>query len=137
VTIAVPNDELGPASASDLAARFELEYKRLYGRIASGNPLEAINWRVVASASTPGLPLEHLARRDGAMARQMIKGTRPVYLPERGGFADVEVYDRYALMPDFSFVGPAIVEERESTVVIGDRAKIVVDALLNLVVSMP
>ena len=36
---------------------------------------------------------------------------------------EVPVYDRYRLGPGAAFVGPAIVEERESTTVIGAGAR--------------
>ena len=35
---------------------------------------------------------------------------------------ETPVYDRYALAPGTTFKGPAIVEERESTAVIGPAA---------------
>ena len=47
------------------------------------------------------------------------KGTRPAYFPERDGPVETPVYDRYALRPGDRFPGPAIVEERESTAVVG------------------
>ncbi len=37
------------------------------------------------------------------------------------------VYDRSKLFPDAEFKGPAIIEERESTIVIGEDAKVRVD----------
>jgi N-methylhydantoinase A/oxoprolinase/acetone carboxylase beta subunit len=43
------------------------------------------------------------------------------------------VYDRYALEPGAAFVGPAIVEERESTTIIGPAARVHVDAARTLV----
>ena len=36
---------------------------------------------------------------------------------------DVPVYDRYRLGPGATFDGPAIVEERESTVVVGPECR--------------
>jgi N-methylhydantoinase A len=65
------------------------------------------------------------------------KGRRPIYLPETRGFELVPVYDRYALTPGSRFAGPAIVEERESTAVIGPGALVAVDEWLNLVIQMP
>jgi N-methylhydantoinase A len=47
------------------------------------------------------------------------------------------VYDRYALRPGATFDGPAIVEERESTAVIGPGARCLVDDGLTIVVTMP
>jgi N-methylhydantoinase A len=43
------------------------------------------------------------------------------------------VYDRYALGPGAVIEGPAVIEERESTVVLGPRAVARVDDRLNLV----
>ena len=43
------------------------------------------------------------------------------------------MYDRYALTPGMVFAGPAIIEERESTTVVGPGARIRVDAGRTLV----
>ncbi|HWN13032.1 MAG TPA: hypothetical protein VNU02_04175, partial [Candidatus Dormibacteraeota bacterium] len=53
--------------------------------------------------------------------------------PEAGGYVETPVYDRYRLDPGARLSGPAIVEERESTTVIGPGALISVDAHRNLV----
>ena len=42
-----------------------------------------------------------------------------MWFPEHGGFMEGAVYNRYELAPGFCFEGPAVVEERESTMVIG------------------
>jgi N-methylhydantoinase A len=47
----------------------------------------------------------------------------------------VPVFDRYRLRPRERFAGPAIVEERESTAIIGP-AEIAVDDHLNLIVTL-
>ena len=65
-----------------------------------------------------------------------IKGTRPVYFPEFREFRPTTVYDRYALLPGQTFEGPAIVEERESTLVIGPGGRFEVAASGNIVVSV-
>jgi N-methylhydantoinase A len=44
------------------------------------------------------------------------------------------VYDRYRLGPGATFYGPAIVEEHESTAVVGPDALAAIDEHLNLVV---
>jgi N-methylhydantoinase A/oxoprolinase/acetone carboxylase beta subunit len=49
---------------------------------------------------------------------------------------DVAVYDRYRLGPGASFIGPAIVEERESTTVVGPGATVSVDDQGNLTVEI-
>ncbi len=138
VVVPVSGGPLGRASGPLLEARFEEVYRTLYGRVATGNPVEAINWRLVASAPTPEVRLDSLPRRvSNGPVRNARKGSRAVYLPETRSFETVPVYDRYALGSGAMFEGPAIVEERESTVVIGPKARAQVDNLLNLVVELP
>jgi N-methylhydantoinase A len=50
---------------------------------------------------------------------------------------ETPVYDRYALGAGAEFGGPAIVEERESTAVVGPGARCRVDDRLTLVVEIP
>ena len=47
------------------------------------------------------------------------------------------VYDRYALRPGMGFDGPALVEERESTCVVGPATRVTVDEHSNLVLELP
>ena len=57
-----------------------------------------------------------------------------MYFGGIGRETSAPVYDRYLLSPGDRFSGPAIVEERESTFVIGPGAEAAVDELANLVV---
>jgi N-methylhydantoinase A len=56
---------------------------------------------------------------------------------EGAGWTPCTVYDRYALAPGAAFAGPALVEERESTCVVGPGATVSVDAFRNLVIDLP
>jgi N-methylhydantoinase A len=49
---------------------------------------------------------------------------------------DCPVYDRYRLFEGARIQGPAVVEERESTAVVGPRAHAVVDPYLNLLMTV-
>ena len=64
-----------------------------------------------------------------------MKGRRQVHFPETGHVA-CTVYDRYALRPGDAFRGPAVVEEREATVVVGPDAGFRIDQHLNLVMDI-
>jgi N-methylhydantoinase A len=135
VPVPLPDGLLTVDSLPILEASFAEVYRRLYGRIADGVPLEAVSWRVVVSGPRPTLDLR--APAGGVTdARQAIKGERPIYLPERGEHTPVPIYDRYALAPGATFEGPAIVEERESTAIIGGGT-IRIDDYRNLIVALP
>ena len=58
------------------------------------------------------------------------------YFPELGGYIDTPVYDRYGLSPGTGFDGPAIIEERESTVIEGPDSRFRIDEQLNLIVEL-
>jgi N-methylhydantoinase A len=134
VSVKLPDGELGPRSLTQIKSAFEETYKTLYGRKGPDVPLEIINWRVVASGPRPAMNLRlprDDGRRDGAR-----KGTRRAYFPECGGYVDTAVFDRYALQPAMTFKGPAIVEEKESTLIIGAAGRAVVDDSLNVVVEL-
>ena len=61
-----------------------------------------------------------------------MKGHRPAYFTELGEFIDCPVYDRYSLHPGVHIEGPALVEERESTSVIGVNDSFKVDRNYNI-----
>jgi N-methylhydantoinase A len=100
----------------DLRAAFEAAYVRAHGRVGPDVPIEAISWRVLTRGPDPALRLVAAPTGDGA-AR---KGTRRVYFDDR--YLETPIYDRYRMGPGTRIDGPAIVEERESTSVVGPGA---------------
>jgi N-methylhydantoinase A len=56
-----------------------------------------------------------------------VKGARPAFSGPALEYVSHTVYDRYKLLPGARFDGPAIVEERESTVIVGEEASASVD----------
>jgi len=136
VEAAVPGGALGPASPALITAGFESVYRTLYGRNPLGVAIEALNWRVVASGPDPEATAADGAARDAippAVTAARATRTRAAYFPDAGGFVETPVYDRYTLAPGATFAGPAIVEERESTTIIGPGARVRVDAARTLV----
>ena len=69
----------------------------------------------------------------GDGATPVPKNTRPAYFPDSRGYVETPVYDRYSLRPGARLEGPAIIEERESTTVIGPGARLRVDAALTII----
>jgi N-methylhydantoinase A len=139
VEAAVPLAKLSSASLAKITASFEKSYRALYHRLPQGVPIEALNWRVTVSGPDPKTRLGSHAKPDrtgrAAPKAKPVKGTRRAYFAERGRFVETAVYDRYALTPGMTLKGPAIVEERESTAVIGPGGRARVDAGLALIVE--
>src|SRR5918993_501303 len=116
VSVSLPDGTLVVKHLETIIATFENTYQALYGRKGPDVPLEIINWRVVARGPQPQLNLK--LQRESIKAGNAIKGSRAAYFSARG-YGETPVYDRYALEPGMTFAGPAIIEERESTLIIG------------------
>jgi N-methylhydantoinase A len=99
-------------------------------------PIEIISWRVISSGPKPEVRLQ-LPPAGSKTAQAAMKGRREAYLPEVGGYSALPVYDRYRLLPGESFSGPAIVEERESTIIVGSESRFRIDEQRNLIVELP
>ncbi|MGV9365132.1 hydantoinase/oxoprolinase family protein [Amycolatopsis sp. NPDC003731] len=106
-----------------LIEEFTSTYRALYRRTGPEVGVEVLNWRVVSSGPAPEVTL-----RLEAASGEARKGSRPAWFPAAGGFVDTAVFDRYRLEPGARVDGPAIVEERESTVVVPPGASCVVRA---------
>ncbi len=135
IQVPLPGGQLDGESIPDMMRSFEETYRRLYERLSESVPVEIINWRVISSSPAPQVRLRasENGQSNASMAR---KGSRKAYFPELGGYVDTAVYDRYALSPGASFSGPAIVEERESTVIVGPDGRFRIDEQLNLIVEL-
>jgi N-methylhydantoinase A len=156
VEAAVPLGALSAESLSRITASFEAAYRTLYHRLPQGVPIEALNWRVTVAGPDPKTRLiggpgpasasrrassqrvgrKGSATRGGSAGRlDAVKGTRRAYFAESRGFVETPVYDRYVLTAGVTLTGPAIIEERESTAVIGPGGRVRVDAGLALIVE--
>ena len=134
IAVPVPDGTLGADSVAALREAFFASYRRLFERTVRDVAIEAMSWRLAASAPVPNISLNFGGQPAGVGEAR--KGRRQVYFAETG-FAPCDVYDRYALKPGDAFAGPAVVEERESTTVLGPGAEVRVDRYLNLVCDLP
>jgi len=134
LSVEIPAGRLGPESLATIERAHAAVYASRYGYAeAPGTPLEATNWKLEISCGVPAMAMSGAAPVAGG---SVAKKPRPVYFPECGGFVDCRVHDRYRLAPGVAVKGPAVIEERETTVILlpGDEA--VVDRHRNLVVEI-
>ena len=134
ISVPMAAGRLGAGSISKMEEQFSATYERLFDRSIEGVPIEALTWRLSASGPAPDIRLRFAggAKADKGEAG---KGTRQVYFPG-SGFVPCPVYSRYALGEGASLQGPVVIEERESTVVVGPDASVRVDKYLNLIIDI-
>ena len=103
-----------PVTALDVVDRFESDYRRIYGLTIPGVGIEAVTWRLSAYADAD--PIEPSATVASGIGQA--RSHRPVRFNRATGAVDTPVYRRTDLGVGQRIVGPAIVEERETTTVI-------------------
>ncbi|WP_261504545.1 hydantoinase/oxoprolinase family protein [Burkholderia multivorans] len=136
ISVALPERDIASVGFVDeLLSRFYAAYEALYGRTVKGSPVEVITWRVRVSGPRSHVTAGRIGGSKSA-ALDPLKGTRPVYFDELGKYVDTPVYDHYAITPEKKIQGPAIIEQRESTVVVGPSATASVDAQQNLIMLL-
>jgi N-methylhydantoinase A len=112
--------DLGPDDAADPTATrclalFEDAYKALFGRVVDGVEIEVTSWAV--KAATPLPPVDGISAA-GAAAEVPAGKTRALFDPGLGEVVAAGVVARDDLAPGDWLAGPAMVTERETTVVI-------------------
>ncbi|MCP1336968.1 hydantoinase/oxoprolinase family protein [Futiania mangrovi] len=134
VDVPMPEDALDGGLQPKLKAAFEKAYGDLYGRIEAGMPVEVVSWRLIVASPYPDLKPQAADVQGGDIA-DALKGTRRIYDGEARDFVEAPVYDRYKLTEGMTAAGPAIVEERESTLVVPAHSTIRIDRYRNLIVD--
>jgi N-methylhydantoinase A len=126
LTIWVGEGDQWPATPEATMQRYNDEYARVYGLSIPDVPVEVVTWRVAAWAPAPVIDLPPVRSTDAEAAPQ---AWRPVRFERRRDPVDTPVYDRAALGTATRITGPALIQERETTVVLrpGWDAEVAVD----------
>jgi N-methylhydantoinase A len=131
ITVRMPNQTLSAESLSIIEQNFIEEYHLRYGRTISNMPIETVTWRLLVSGPTPTLTPKQAVL---GVQEKALKGKRNLYFGS--GFVDAPVYNRYAMDANETIAGPCIIEEMESTTVIGPNSSVRVDAYKNIIIDL-
>jgi N-methylhydantoinase A len=117
-----------------IAEAFHRAHEKLYTYSTPENSLEIMNLRVTAvgAVDKTGLYEKPLGSSDPGKAR---KGKRKAHFAELGGLVEVPVYNRDLLAPGNAIPGPAIIEERITTIVVQPGWDARVDGFENVVME--
>ena len=125
-----------PASVLDVArirADFEARHARQYGHYQPDGEIEIVHLRLAGIGRLRRVP----PPAHGLTKTQPVPyAHRSLYLDAQTGFATVPVYDGNQLRPGQNLDGPALIEERNTTILIGHRDHLEVDAGDNFLISV-
>lgn len=122
----IPNKPFTQWQEREIRNLFDETYKRLYGRTYPDTRVEFITFRVRASLPERPFRIPSLSA-SGAILQDCVKGERQAYSLIQKKFIPFTVVDRLKLFSGAKIEGPAIIEEKESTIVIGEDAHAAVD----------
>ena len=111
---------------------FLAAYQEFYGKVDDDNPIELASVRVYARQMATPPRIAPPARAPFGRP----KASRPVHFAESGGFAPTPVYERDHLQPGQLINGPAVIEERVATTLLGPGDVMTVDAAGCLVITL-
>lgn len=110
----------------EIRSAFDKTYEKLYGRTYPEQQLEFVTFKV--RVSRPGrsfhIPRLRTTKKDTARSK---KGVRAAFSLHQKDYIPFDVYERSLLGPESVIKGPAIIEERESTIIIGEDGEARVD----------
>jgi N-methylhydantoinase A len=132
--VAVPDGPITRATLDALAEGFAAAHRRMYGFVAEGEPVQLVTFRIEAAGVVRKAAFQPRPER-GADASGAVVGTRRVWLPEAGGWADCPVYDRAKLDAGNRIAGPAIIEQMDATTVVLPGMAACVEPYLNLILE--
>jgi N-methylhydantoinase A len=126
-----------PVEAADLdslAGAFEDEHRRVYGFVDQNAAVELVNARVTAVGhiDTPDLAVTG-GTREGSLA-DAARGTETVVLPGNRE-AEATHYRWPDVVPGDELVGPAVIEQRNSTIWIPPDHRAAVNDYKNLIIT--
>jgi N-methylhydantoinase A/oxoprolinase/acetone carboxylase beta subunit len=136
VNVSLPAQSVLEVGSDALAALFQSSYETLFDRVFAGNQFELVNLRLVASGPQPTSPLAHPLAPHTQRGTQPRKGERQAFCAQADDFVSYQIYDRYKLVTDEVLHGPCIIEERESSTVIGTGGSVYADQYGLLRISL-
>jgi N-methylhydantoinase A len=125
---------IGPQDLSDLIDRFHAAHARRYGHMAQAEAVEIVNFHVTAIAPIPKPRLKTTDVPKAAVASPCDIRRAHFHATQA---CDVPVWRRTDLPPGLRIQGPAIIEEKTSTIVLYPGQHAQVDPYLNIEIELP
>jgi N-methylhydantoinase A len=120
-------------SSAKIREAFETRYAQLYGRPLEGIAIRVLNLRVSVIGRRPKFDLAILAPKEGFSVADAHSGDRRIWV--EGGWHDAAIYDRLKLPIDAEILGPAILEQPDTTILIEPGLVGKVDNFGNLIIA--
>jgi N-methylhydantoinase A len=133
LTVPCPTPPLKPEDLTLMRQRFDTQHELASGHKAETEPVELVSLRLVSLGLVPQAKISP-AKTTGRKVAQAEIGRRQVYFGKEHGTLECKIYNRDLLEPEHKIVGPAIVEQLDTTTVIHPEQAATVDEYGNLMI---
>ena len=123
----VPDGRVTAETLAVTVDRFHDKHRRVIGYSEPGYPTVIVRLHLAGVAKIVPPPPREISPGSADLA-VALKGRRPAYFPERGGFTEVPVYDGEKFGAGDIVRGPCIIEERMTTLVLPPAETVTVDS---------
>ena len=136
-TVSVPlkvktdGSTVAAVTRAEIETAFDATYKATYGRLLQNGVRRILNLRSAVTGKRPKFDLSTLAPPEGGRAEKV--GVRRVHFGDK--WYDTAIYDRLALPSGTKIVGPAILTQPDTTVLIEPHLQGRVDRFGNTIIE--
>jgi N-methylhydantoinase A len=130
----VPLGRIGADEMAAIVRAFHRRHKELYSFDLPDREVEFLNARLKATARREPLRLAEVAEAASPVS-QALKRRRPILWRVEDGYEETPVYDGGSLAAGHVLDGPAVIEEKTTTVVIPAAYRCRVDSVRNYILS--
>jgi len=134
LTVPSPTPPLKTSDLDLMRRRFDSQHERAHGHKAESEPVELVSLRLVSVGRVPQATLSPV-KPTGRKLDQARVGERKIFFGKEHGTLNCQIYTRELLEPDHRIVGPAVIEQMDTTTVIHPEQEAMVDSYRNLIVK--
>lgn len=134
LTVTAPMPPLKAEDLGFLRQKFDSQHEQAHGHKAETEPVELVSLRLVSIGLVPQAEISQVTPT-GRPVEAAQTGARKVFFGTEHGIIDCQIYSRDLLEPGHSIVGPAVIEQMDTTTVIQPEQEAVVDSYRNMIIK--
>jgi N-methylhydantoinase A len=133
LTVPCPMPPLTKHDLTLMRGRFDTAHEQNSGHKAETEPVELVSLRLISLGLVPQAKLSP-GKKTGRKVEAAKIGDRKVFFGKEHGTLTTQIYNRDLFEPGHQIVGPAIVEQLDTTTVIHPEQEATVDEYRNIII---
>src|SRR5438093_4704545 len=133
LTIPATQPPFKPADLELMRERFDLQHEQAHGHKAESEPVELVSLRLVSIGQVPQAKFNP-AKPTGRKLEAALTSERKIFFGKEHGVLNTKIFGRHLLEPEHRIIGPAVIEQMDTTTVIHPEQQAIVDSYRHLIV---